>query len=139
MAERIAAYQTSVKWSPLTTPPSTYGNATTLSVGEWNLTINTDLVDVTTTGDAGFKFFIPGLKSSEGSVKFYHEDATDLPVKPGQKGKFELFVDSSANATSSYIVPCTIGNIEVAATIDGAVEATVNFQGRGAVTGDLYT
>ena len=139
MAERIAAYQTTVKWSQLTTPPSTYGNATTLSVGEWNLNINTDLIDVTTTGDAGFRYFIPGLKLSEGSVKFYHEDATDLPIKPGEKGKFELFVDSAANVTKSYIVPVTIGSVEVSAAIDGAVEATVNYQGRGAITGDLYT
>lgn len=139
MAERIAAYQTVVKWSQLTSPPSTYGNATTVQVGEWSLNINTDLVDVTTTGDSGFRYFIPGLKSSEGSLTFYHEDATDLPIKPGEKGKFELFVDSAANVTKSYIVPCTIGNVEISATIDGAVEATVNFQGRGAVTGDLYT
>jgi len=139
MAERIAAYQTTVKWSLLTSPPSTYGNATTLSVGEWNLNINTDLIDVTTTGDAGFRYFIPGLKSSEGSLTFYHEDATDLPIKPGEKGKFELFVDSAANVTKSYIVPVTIGSVEVSAAIDGAVEATVNYQGRGAITGDLYT
>jgi hypothetical protein len=139
MAERIAAYETVVKWSKLTSPPSTYGNATTISVGEWSLNVNTDLVDVTTTGDSGFRYFIPGLKSSEGSVKFYHEDATDLPIKPGEKGKFELFVDTAANITKSYIVPCTIGNVEISATIDGAVEATVNYQGRGAVSGDLYT
>jgi hypothetical protein len=103
MAERIAAYQTTVKWSLLTTPPSTYGNATTLSVGEWNLNINTDLIDVTTTGDAGFRYFIPGLKSSEGSLTFYHEDATDLPIKPK---KASLNCLSILRQTSPSLISC---------------------------------
>lgn len=138
MAERIAAYETKVKWALYNTTTSTYGSATEISVGEWNLNINTDLIDVTVSTDGGFRYFIPGLKSTEGSVKFYHETANPLPIKPGQKGQFQLFLDS-VNATSNYTVPVTIGSVEVSAAIDGAVEATVNYQGRGAVTGTLYT
>jgi len=138
MAERIAAYETMVKWALYNTTTSTYGNATEISVGEWNLNVNTDLIDVTSTMDDGFRYFIPGLKGAEGSVTFFHEDATDLPIKPGQKGKFELFLDA-VNSTQNYTVPVTIGSVEISAAIDGAVEAVVNYQGRGAITGTLYT
>jgi hypothetical protein len=137
MAERIAAYQTMVKWALYNSTTANYPNATEISVGEWSLNINTDLIDVTTTTDDGFRYSIPGLKGAEGSVTFWHEDATDLPIKPGQKGKFELFLDS-VNSTSNYTVPVTIGSVEITAAIDGAVEATVNYQGRGAITGTLY-
>jgi len=138
MAERIAAYQTSVKWALYNSTTSTYANATEISVGEWNLNINTDLIDTTTTTDSGFRYFIPGLKGAEGSVTFWHEDATDLPIKPGERGKFELYLDS-ANSTANYTVPVTIGSVEISAAIDGAVEAVVNYQGRGPISGDLYS
>lgn len=137
MAERIAAYQTNVTWALYNSTTATYANATTISVGEWNLSVNTDLIDVTTTTDGGFRYFIPGLKGSEGSVTFWHEDATDLPIKPGEKGRLVLYLDS-VNNTANYTVPVTVGTIEIAAAIDGAVQATANFQGRGPITGTLF-
>jgi hypothetical protein len=137
MAERISGYMTKVKWAPLTNLPSTYGNETEIGVDEWSLNINNDLIDVTTTTDGGYRYFIPGLRGTEGSISFYHEDGTSLPFDSGDKGKLVLYVDSASNATSNYTVPCTLGSFEISQTIDGSVEVTVNYQGRGPIGGSL--
>src|SRR3954471_24018991 len=75
-------------------------NATTLCLESWDLTVNSEKLDSTTTCDSGWETNIGGAKSWEGTLKSYFDAAISyfaapLALTPGNSMVLDLAFGAS--------------------------------------------
>ena len=129
---------------------SYHGKGGALSLGgtavgqirEWTLEETVDVVETTTMGDSN-REYLAGIKGFEGSadVLYMSSDNTDdtgLAVGEITVGTTyaAIFYPAGTGGNVSYSGNVIVTGIEVAATFDDVVTASISFQGTGALTVD---
>lgn len=124
--DRIAFRQTNVTFTP------TGGSLTVLKVASMSLNEEVSEADATTTEDNGYAFTVQTLTKISGSMRVYHREGEDLPVKKWQTGNLTWNVNTTNASLGNYTVPVQIGSVSRGeADVSGVVPCTINFSGRG--------
>lgn len=109
------------------------------SVRGWSLDITRDTVEDTSMSSAGVRTYKKGLQSYSGSMDIVYDDSentivsTALNPDTDDTVTVELYSDGSVD-TSKFVGDVIITSYSVSASFDGLTEATVSFQGTGAIT-----
>lgn len=122
-----------------------YGGGHVADLDNWELTIDTDMIDVTsfTTGTLQWREMIDGLSGWSGSANFnYNVDSTGLT---------DLITNTLTPTTASILFgmdkvggenfngSAYISSLSVSAPIDGKVSGSVSIQGNGALSSSSST
>lgn len=110
------------------------------SLDEWNMTINSDMLDVTTftTGTVQWREFITGLSDWSGTVSGNFDAAstglTNLRTNTltPTTGQLILYMDKAGG--ENFRGSTIISTMNVSAPIEGKVEIDFSFQGTGALS-----
>lgn len=109
------------------------------SVRNWSMDITRDTVESTSMSSGGVRTYLKGLQSYSGSMDIVYDDSeaavVSTAINPDTDATvtIELYADSSVDATK-FAGDVIITSYSVSASYDGLVEATVSFQGTGAIT-----
>ncbi len=115
------------------------GTATAYTKG-WSISASLDMADITACGDS-WKTGLPGLAGWNGSFTAYF-----VPGNTEQKAFFDNLVTAAPGtkltdvkflldaSTNAYTGNVYITSISLSPSLGGSVEATINFQGDGALT-----
>jgi predicted secreted protein len=112
------------------------------SVRSWSIDITRDIVENTAMGD-GSRTYKKGLQSYSGSMDIVYDDSENVIVatafNPDTDGAVtvELYPDNSVAGTK-FAGEVIITSYSITASYDGLVEATVSFQGNGALSTSNY-
>ena len=112
------------------------------SVRSWSIDITRDIVEDTAMGD-GSRTYKKGLQSYSGSMDIVYDDSENTIVatafNPDTDGavSVELYPDGSVNGTK-FAGEVIITSYSITASYDGLVEATLSFQGNGALSTTNY-
>ena len=118
----------------------TLGGTAVAQITDWSVSQSVDVADTTTMGDAD-RSFLAGIKSFEGSadVVWAAEDAESQLVA----GEIvvgttyaAIFYPGGTTGQVSYSGSVICTGVEVTATVDDVVTASISFQGTGALTVD---
>jgi len=117
--------------------------ATVASVRNFTIDTETDAIESTVMG-SGSRSYLPGLRQFSGSMDLFFRD--DGNGGDGQKALHQAALSTQATSTSIELFPSgettgikLSGNViitghSITANFDGMVEASVTFQGDGALT-----
>jgi predicted secreted protein len=120
----------------------TLGGTAVAQITDWSVSQSVDVADTTTMGDSD-RTFLAGIKSFEGSadVLWAAEDNTDdTGLVAGEIAVGTTYAaifypgGTGGNVSYSGNVICT--GVEVTATVDDVVTASISFQGTGALSID---
>lgn len=109
------------------------------SVRSWSLDITRDTVEDTSMSSGGVRTYKKGLQTYSGSMDIVYDDAEDSVVKTAMDPDtdatvtVELYPDATVTATK-FAGEVIITGYSVTASFDGITEASVSFQGTGALT-----
>ena len=112
------------------------------SVRSWSIDITRDIVEDTAMGD-GARTYKKGLQSYSGSMDIVYDDSENTIVatafNPDTDGavSVELYPDASATGTK-FAGEVIVTSYSITASYDGLVEATLSFQGNGALSTTNY-
>lgn len=117
-----------------------YAGGHVVSLDEWNLTVNTDMLDTTTftTGTVQWREFISGLSDWSGTIAGNFDAAstglTDLRTNTltPSTGQIILYMDKVGG--ENFRGSALVSTMNVSAPIDGKVETDFGLQGTGALT-----
>jgi hypothetical protein len=124
--DRVAFYRTNVTFTP------TGGNATLIKTASLSLNEEVAEADATTTEDNGYAFTVMTLAKITGSMRLYHREGEDLPVKARDRGNLTWNVNTTNPANGNYTVAVQFGTISRGeADVNGVVPCTINFTGQG--------
>lgn len=108
------------------------------SVRSWNLDITREVVEDTAMGD-GNRTYKKGLQDYSGSMDIVYDSSEAAAVKTGLTPdtdnaiNIELYSDASDDS-SKFAGSIIVTSYSVTASYDGLTEASVSFQGTGALT-----
>jgi predicted secreted protein len=111
------------------------------SVRSWSIDITRDTVESTSMSSSGVRTYLKGLQSYSGSMDIVYDDTEDAIVSAAMNPDtddavtVELYPDNSVTATK-FAGAVIITGYSVTASYDGLVEASVSFQGTGALTSE---
>lgn len=108
------------------------------SVRSWNLDITREVVEDTAMGD-GNRTYKKGLQDYSGSMDIVYDSSEATAVKtgltPDTDNTINIELYSDANDDSSKFAGAVIvTSYSITASYDGLTEASVSFQGTGALT-----
>ena len=109
------------------------------SVRNWSMDITRDTVENTSMSSGGVRTYLKGLQSYSGSMDIVYDDseasavATALNPDTDDAVAVELYSDSGVDATK-FAGTVIVTGYSITAGYDGLVEASVSFQGTGAIT-----
>lgn len=109
------------------------------SVRGWSMDITRDTVENTSMASAGVRTYKKGLQSYSGSMDVVYDDSEDAIVSTALNPdtddtvSVEFYSDSGVDATK-FAGDVIITGYSVTASYDGLTEASVSFQGTGAIT-----
>ena len=109
------------------------------SVRGWSMDITRDTVENTSMSSAGARTYKKGLQSYSGSMDIVYDDsenaivATALNPDTDDAVSVEFYSDSAVDATK-FAGDVIVTGYSVTASYDGLTEASVSFQGTGAIT-----
>lgn len=125
-SDRIAFRNTNVTFTP------TGGNSTVIYVNSLSLNEQVTEADATTTEDNGYAYTVQTLAKISGTIKTFHREGQDLPLKARQTGTLVWNVNTTNPALGNYTVPVQIGSVNRGdADVSGVVPCTISFSGRG--------
>ena len=109
-----------------------------LAVTGWSITLQTELIETTNTGDDGRRSFVFGARQAVGRLAFHWDaDANYLDVPPGlqdgQSVALELYLESPAGGVFS-LPAALVHELEVRSEVDRVVSAQARFRSTGAFT-----
>ena len=120
----------------------TLGGVAVAQITDWSVSQSVDVADTTTMGD-GDRTFLAGIKSFEGSadVLWAAEDhAPDQGLVAGEilvgTTYAAIFYPGGTGGNVSYSGNVIVTGVEVSATVDDVVTASISFQGTGALNID---
>ena len=108
------------------------------SVRGWSMDITRDTVENTSMG-VGSRTYLKGLQSYSGSMDIVYDDsenaivATALNPDTDDTVSVEFYSDASVDGTK-FAGDVIVTGYSVTASYDGLSEASVSFQGNGAIT-----
>lgn len=117
-----------------------YGGGDVVSLDDWNVTVNSDMLDVTTfsTGTVQWRDFITGLSDWSGTVSGNFDAAstglTDLRTNTLSPTTAQLILYMDKSGGENFRGSSLISTMNVQAPIDGKVEIDFSFQGTGALS-----
>jgi len=106
-------------------------------VRSWSIDIAREAVEATSMGD-GSRIYKKGLQGYSGSMDIVYDDTSEAVVSVAldpssdQTISIELFPDASVTGTK-FEGDIIVTSYSVTAAFDGLVEASVSFQGTGAL------
>lgn len=109
------------------------------SVRSWNMEITRDTVESTSMSSGGVRTYLKGLQTFSGSMDIVYDDSENAIVSTAMNPdtdatvSVEFYADAAVNA-SKFAGDVIITSYSITASYDGLVEATVGFQGTGALT-----
>lgn len=109
------------------------------SVRGWSMDITRDTVEDTSMASGGVRTYKKGLQSYSGSMDIVYDDSentivsTALNPDTDDTVSVELYSDSTTD-TTKFAGNVIITSYSVTASYDGLTEASVSFQGTGAIT-----
>lgn len=111
------------------------------SVRTWSMDITRETVEDTSMGSSGARTYKKGLQTFSGSMDIVYDDSEDAIVSTAMNPDtddtvtVELFPDSSVTGTK-FSGDVIITSYSVTASYDGITEASVSFQGTGAISSE---
>jgi predicted secreted protein len=111
------------------------------SVRSWNLDITRETVEDTSMGSAGNRTYKKGLQDYSGSMDIVYDNSEDaggvvsaaLNPDTDSAVEVEFYSDASVDATK-FAGSVIVTSYSITASYDGLTEASVSFQGTGALT-----
>jgi len=109
------------------------------SVRSWSMDITRDTVENTSMSSGGVRTYLKGLQSYSGSMDIVYDDSENAVVSTAMNPdtddtvSVEFYSDSAVDATK-FAGDVIITSYSITASYDGLVEASVSFQGTGAIT-----
>lgn len=109
------------------------------SVRNWSMDITRDVVEDTSMASGGVRTYKKGLQSYSGSMDIVYDDSEDTIVSTALNPdtdntvSVELFPDASVT-TTKFAGDVIVTSYSITASYDGITEASVSFQGTGALT-----
>jgi predicted secreted protein len=111
------------------------------SVRSWNLDITRETVEDTSMGSAGNRTYKKGLQDYSGSMDIVYDNSEDaggvvsaaLNPDTDSAVEVEFYSDASVDATK-FAGSVIVTSYSITASYDGLTEASVAFQGTGALT-----
>jgi len=109
------------------------------SVRSWSMDITRDTVENTSMSSGGVRTYLKGLQSYSGSMDIVYDDSENAIVSTAMNPdtddtvSVEFYSDSTVDATK-FAGDVIITSYSITASYDGLVEASVSFQGTGAIT-----
>lgn len=109
------------------------------SVRGWSMDITRDTVENTSMASGGVRTYKKGLQTYSGSMDIVYDDSenaivsTALTPDTDDAVSVEFYSDSTVDATK-FAGDVIITGYSVTASYDGLTEASVSFQGTGAIT-----
>lgn len=109
------------------------------SVRGWSMDITRDTVENTSMSSGGVRTYKKGLQTYSGSMDIVYDDSenaivsTALTPDTDDAVSVEFYSDSTVDATK-FAGDVIITGYSVTASYDGLTEASVSFQGTGAIT-----
>lgn len=109
------------------------------SVRSWSMDITRDTVEDTSMASGGVRTYKKGLQSYSGTMDIVYDDSentivsTALNPDTDDTVSVELYSDSTMD-TTKFAGDVIITSYSVSANYDGLTEASISFQGTGAIT-----
>lgn len=109
------------------------------SVRGWSMDITRETVENTSMASGGVRTYKKGLQTYSGSMDIVYDDSenaivsTALTPDTDDAVSVEFYSDSTVDATK-FAGDVIITGYSVTASYDGLTEASVSFQGTGAIT-----
>jgi len=109
------------------------------SVRSWSMDITRETVENTSMSSGGVRTYLKGLQSYSGSMDIVYDDSENAIVSAALNPDtddtvaVELYSDSTVDATK-FAGNVIITSYSITASYDGLVEASISFQGTGAIT-----
>lgn len=109
------------------------------SVRSWSMDITRDTVETTSMASGGNRTYKKGLESYSGSMDIVYDDSentivsTALNPATDDTVSIELYSDANTD-TTKFAGDVIITGYSVTANYDGLTEASISFQGTGAIT-----
>lgn len=109
------------------------------SVRGWSMDITRDTVENTSMASGGVRTYKKGLQTYSGSMDIVYDDSENVIVSTAltpdtdDAVSVEFYSDSTVDATK-FAGDVIITGYSVTASYDGLTEASVSFQGTGALT-----
>jgi len=109
------------------------------SVRTWSMDITRDTVEDTSMGSNGVRTYKKGLQSYSGSMDIVFDSSEDAAVSTAltpdtdDTVSIEVYADGSDD-TTKFAGDVIVTSYSITASYDGLVEATVSFQGTGALS-----
>jgi len=109
------------------------------SVRSWSLDITRDTVEDTSMSSSGVRTYKKGLQTYTGSMTIVYDDSENTIVSTAMDPdtddtvSVEFYSDATVDATK-FAGDVIVTSYSVTASFDGLSEATVAFQGTGALT-----
>lgn len=109
------------------------------SVRGWSMDITRDVVENTSMASGGVRTYKKGLQTYSGSMDIVYDDSENTIVSAAltpdtdDAVSVEFYSDSTVDATK-FAGDVIITGYSVTASYDGLTEASVSFQGTGAIT-----
>lgn len=109
------------------------------SVRGWSMDITRDTVEDTSMASGGVRTYKKGLQSYSGSMDIVYDDSENTIVSTAMNPDTDdtvsvEFYSDSATDTTKFAGNVIITSYSVTASYDGLTEASVSFQGTGAIT-----
>ena len=104
-----------------------------IALTSWDIDAKGDAIDVTGMDDAGIKEFLAGVTEWSGSFEGFATGTVDAS-KPGTAITAGVFASSSSSGAPKLTGSGFVTGLKVSSAVDGAVKASVTFQGSGALT-----
>jgi predicted secreted protein len=116
------------------------GSNTIGEIRSYSLEQNMDVIEDSTMGDTD-RTYTSGLKTFSGScdVFFDDTDAGQLDVQVGDTGTISVQVEGDTSGDHKLSGSIIVTGRTITASFDGMVEASVTFQGSGALTEGTVT
>jgi len=109
------------------------------SVRSWSMDITRDTVETTSMSSGGTRTYKKGLQTYSGSMDIVYDDSENTIVSTAMNPdtddtvSVELYSDAAVD-TSKFAGDVIITSYSITANYDGLTEASVSFQGTGAIT-----
>lgn len=113
------------------------------SVRSWSLDITRDTVEDTSMGSSGVRTYKKGLQSYSGSMDIVYDSSEDAVVAtaldPNTDDTVTVeFYSEGTDDTTKFAGDVIVTGYSVSASYDGLTEASVSFQGTGALATTSY-
>jgi len=107
-----------------------FASGYTTNVYSWSVDFTSEALESTDFTSAGYRTYIPGLKSWSGSFECRLDSANAIAT-PGAAPAAATF---SADGTRTYTGDILITSNSLSVAVDGLASITVSFQGSGELT-----